>query len=158
MSFLRLGLAGMWCRPSMQVSLCLAGHRPVAEFSSDSHQSSPSVPTDLCTGDGVSLDTGNSTLLKLPSRGTGPFLLPLLFLFSSSFFHPTQSHRELSCPFRCLRSSASVQLVLCENCSIHRCILDEFVGREELHVLLLLHHLDYSRSLFFIIFSGSVIH
>ena len=39
-------------------------------------------------------------------------------------------------------SSVSVQHVLCENCSICRCILDVFMGRDELHVLLLLRHLD----------------
>ena len=37
--------------------------------------------------------------------------------------------------FRCPRSSASVQQLLCENC---RCILNAFVGRDEFHVLLFL--------------------
>lgn len=55
-------------------------------------------------------------------RGTGPILLPVLFFFTSSLFHPTQLCRNLSCPFWCPRSSASVQLVLCENCSICICI------------------------------------
>ena len=55
-------------------------------------------------------------------RGTGPILLPVLFFFTSSFFHPTQLCRNLSCPFWCPRSSASVQLVLCENFSLYICI------------------------------------
>ena len=44
------------------------------------------------------------------------------------FFHPTWLCRNFSCPFSYLRSSASVQLVLCENCLICRCILDVLVG------------------------------
>ena len=80
-----------------------------------------------------------------PHRGAGPIPLPLLFLFPSSFFCPTWLCGDLFCPFRCPRASASVQQVLCENCSICRCILDAFVGRDELHILLLLCHLDSSR-------------
>ena len=76
-----------------------------------------------------------------PPRGTGPVLLPLLF-FLPSFFHPTWLCGDLYCPFQCPRSSASVQLVFCEICSICRCILDVFVERDELHVLLLLCHLE----------------
>ena len=76
-----------------------------------------------------------------PTRGTGSIPLPFLFFFSSSFFHPTLLLGGLSCPFRCPSSSVSVQLVLCEKCSICRCILDAFVGRDEFHILLLLHHL-----------------
>ena len=79
-------------------------------------------------------------------RGAGPIPLPLLFLFPSSFFHPTQLCGDLSCPFRCPRSSDSVQLVLYESCSICRCIIVAFVGKGELQVLLLLHHLDSSPS------------
>ena len=45
--------------------------------------------------------------------------VPSHFLFAFSFFHPTQLHRDLSCPFRCLRASAGVQLVLCE---IYPCV------------------------------------
>ena len=112
----------------------------IAALSYNSPQSSPSVPTDLPTGEGASSDEGTSPLLQLPSRGTGSILLPLLFLFPSSFH--TQLHGDLSCPFRCPRSSASLQQGLCEDCSICRCILDAIVGRDELHVLLFLHHLD----------------
>ena len=57
-----------------------------------------------------------------PPRGADPVLLPLLFFFPS-FFHPTQLCRDLSCPFQCPRSFASVQLMFCENCLICRCIL-----------------------------------
>ena len=77
-----------------------------------------------------------------PTRGAGPIPLPFLFLFPSSFFWPTWLCGDISCPFRCLRSSVSVQQVLCENSSICRFILAAFVGRDELHILLLLHHLD----------------
>ena len=76
----------------------------------------------------ASLDAGTSPLFQLPLSDAGPIQLPLLFLFPSSFFHPTQLRGDLSCPFRCLRSSAIVQQVLCENCSIYRCtLLKEFL-------------------------------
>ena len=76
-----------------------------------------------------------------PLRGRGPLLFPLLFLLPSSFFCPTRLHGDLSCPFRYTRSSVSVLQVLCENCSICKCILDAFKGRGERHSLLLLCHL-----------------
>ena len=68
----------------------------------------------------------NSPLFQLPLIGAR---VPPCFL-STSFpfiFHPTQLHGDLSCPFLCLRSSAHVMLVLCENCPICRCSLDAFV-------------------------------
>ena len=80
--------------------------------------------------------------LSSPPRGTDPIPLPLLFFFPSSFFCPTRLCRDPSSPFQCPRSSASVQPVVCENCSICRCILDAFVGRDELHILLLLRQLE----------------
>ena len=55
---------------------------------------------------------GNSRLLQLPQRGAGPTPLHLLSLFPSFFFCPTWLCADLSCPFSCPRSSASVQLVL----------------------------------------------
>ena len=58
--------------------------------------------------------------------------VPSHFLFAFSFFHPTQLHRDLSCPFRCLRASAGVQLVLCEIYPCVDCVFDAFVGRGEL--------------------------
>ena len=68
--------------------------------------------------------------------------IPSHFLSSfPSFFHPTQICGDLSCPFQCPTSSASVQLVFCENCFICKCILDAFVERDEVHDFLLLHHL-----------------
>ena len=91
----------------------------------------------------ASPDAGASLHLQLPTRGAGPILLPLLFLFPSCFFCPNQLRGDLSCPFRCLRSSASVQQVLDENCSIYRFILHAFVGKGELHILLLLRHLEH---------------
>ena len=62
-----------------------------------------------------------------------------------SFYHPTPLCREFSCPFGHPWSSVSVQLGFCEKCSICRCSLDAFVGRDELHILLLLRHLDLCR-------------
>ena len=43
------------------------------------------------------------------------------------------------CPFWCLKSSASVQEELCENCSICSCILDVLMRRDEFHILLFCH-------------------
>ena len=71
--------------------------------------------------------------LHLPIRGSGPILLPI-FPFSS-FFHCILLCEDHYCLFRCLRSSASVQQVLCENYYICKCILDAFVGRDEFHIL-----------------------
>ena len=67
---------------------------------------------------------------SLHARGSGPIILLILFFSPFSFSHLTWFYGDLSCPFinRCLRSSASVQQVLCENFSMCRCILDEFVG------------------------------
>ena len=105
----------------------------------------PILPADLPASEGASPNAGTSSYLQLPARDAVPFLLPLLFLFPSSFFHLTQLCQDLSYLFRCLRSSASVQQVLCENCSICRYILDEFVRRDELRVLLLLRYLGLLR-------------
>ena len=71
----------------------------------------------------------------------GPILLPLLLLLPS-FLHPSQLCRDLYRPFWCPRSSASFQLVFCENCCICRCIPDASVERDELYVHLLLCHLE----------------
>ena len=60
-------------------------------------------------------------------------LLPFL-----SFILPSYAG-IFSCPIRCLRSSASVQQVLCENCSICRYILVVLVERGEFHILLFCH-------------------
>ena len=112
--------------------------------SSPGPQSSPSVPADFPPV--RRLPWVREPLLSfsfLDPRDAGPIPLPLLFLFPSSFFCPILLHRDLSFPFRYLRYSASVQQVLCENCSICRCILDAFVGRGELHSLLLLHHCQF---------------
>lgn len=63
----------------------------------------------------------------------------------SFFFHLTRLCEDCSCPFRCPRSSANAQLVLYENGSICKYILDEFVGRDDLYTLLLFHYLDFSK-------------
>ena len=59
-------------------------------------QISPSVPSDFLADKGASPDVGASPHLQLPTRDSGPILLPL-FLFSS-FFCPAQLRGDLSCP------------------------------------------------------------
>ena len=68
-----------------------------------------------------------------------------LGIVTLSFYRPTPLRRDFSCPFGHPWSSVSVQLGFCETCSICRCSLDAFVGRDELHILLLLCHLDLCR-------------
>ena len=85
----------------------------------------------------------NRKKLLFPTRGTGPFLFPP---FLKNLFHPTWLHGDFSCPFRCLRSFASVQQVLCENCYIRRFILDVLVRRGEF-LILQFHHLNSSPQL-----------
>ena len=91
---------------------------------------------------------GNLSSASAPRPwGAGPILLPVLLLLPS-FFHPTQLCRDLYSPFWCPSSSASVQLVFCENCCIYRCIPDASVERDEPHVLLLLHLLTFFHLLY----------
>ena len=126
---LRLGHVGLWHGPSVYVSFSSACHRPVAEFSSNGLWIASSVSIDLPIIERASPDVETSLFLQLPTyKVVGSILLSLLFFFSS-FFHPTWLSWNLSCPFRCLRSSASVQPVLCENYIICRCIFDTFMGR-----------------------------
>ena len=68
-------------------------HRPI------SLQISPPVKADFLINEGASPDAGPSHHLQLPARGTGPVLLPLLFLFLFSFFHLSQIYGNLSHPF-----------------------------------------------------------
>ena len=75
-----------------------------------------------------------------PPSGVRPISCPLFFFSPFSSFCSTWSLGDLFCPLYCPRSLASVQLVPCENCSICRCILDTFMERDELDVLLLLCH------------------
>ena len=86
-------------------------------------QSSLCVPAGLPAGEEASLSVGTSPLLQFPIQGCRVCLTPFF-----SFFHPTWLCRNFSCPFSYLRSSASVQQVLCENCLICRCILDVLLG------------------------------
>lgn len=72
-----------------------------------------------------------------PPTGAGPILAPLFSSFS--LFCPTHYAGIFSHPFWCLRSSASVQQVLCASCSTCRCILDVLVGRGEPQTLLFCH-------------------
>ena len=62
--------------------------------------SSFSVPGDLPPGEDASQGAGTLLPFQLPLSNTGLILLPLLF------FLPYWFHGDLSCSFRCLRSSA----------------------------------------------------
>ena len=69
--------------------------------------------------------------LKDPSQGTSPVPMP----FSPDYPVMWRSVLQLWS----YRSSASFQLVFCEQCSTWRCIFDVFVRKGELHILLLCH-------------------
>ena len=90
-------------------------------------QSSLCVPAGLPAGEEASLSVGTSPLLQFPIQGCRVCLTPFF-----SFFHPDQVVWVFSCPFKCLKSSTSVQQVLCENYSICRCLLDAFMWRDVL--------------------------
>ena len=94
-----------------------------------------------CQRGGVPKFGNLSSVSALPPRGAGPIPLPHLLLLPSSF-HPTQLCRDLYSPFWCPRSSPSFQPVFCENCCICRCIPDASMERGELHIHLLLCHLE----------------
>lgn len=88
--------------------------------------------------EGIFPDVRNFPLLQYP-QGCRSHLITysLSLFFPPSFFHPTQLCRDFSYPFWCARSSANVQPVFCENCFICRCILNAFVEKTEIHILLL---------------------
>ena len=90
---------------------------------------------------------GRPLLSSDPPRVCGSHSTSFPVPFPSSFFCPTWLSRSLSCPFRCPRSSTSIQQVLCEN-SICRCILDVFVGVGGFHILILLPNLSFVKSVF----------
>ena len=128
---LSLGCTRLWYRLSVQVFLCPACHGLATAFSSCSpwspqwggfsgysNISSPSTPPQGC--------------VSHPSSS-------FIFLSFLSFILPGCAG-TFSYPFKCLRSSASVQKVLCVNCYTCRCILDVLVGRSEPQVLFC--HLD----------------
>lgn len=131
---LRLGSEGLWHRPSVQVLFCPAVHGPACALASDSPQNTPSISPDLTTRKGAFPGLVTSPFLQLPSHRCRSH--------SSSSLLSYPLYRNIFLSFWCLRSSASVQQVLCEDCSICRCILDALVRRDELYVLLLLCHLD----------------
>ena len=80
--------------------------------------------------------------VQLPARVAGPsFDSSFLFFFLFS----TLLWGNFSCPFRCLKSSANVQPVFSENCSICRCIPDVLVRRDKFCILQF-HYLDFPRS------------
>ena len=156
---LRLGHAGLWYRPSVQVLLYPACHRAATALSSNSSQSFPSISGYFPPVRGCS----NLSSPSSPLQGCGSHPVSSFLCFPFLFFILPSYSRIFSCPFMCLRSSASIQLVLCVNFSTCRCILDVLVGRSEPQALLF-HHLDHSLifkcCLFFIltfIFSVNVI-
>ena len=79
-----------------------------------------SVPDDFPIMREFFLSVGTSPHLQLPARLAGLFY----FFFLSSYLVV----RGFFLSFRCPKSSADVQQVLYENCSICRCILDVLVG------------------------------
>lgn len=85
-----------------------------------SPQSSSSVPDDLPTDEGASPVAGSFPFLQLPPEVQDFIPFPCFYV---PFFCPTWLCGHFSCGFRCPRSSASVQQVLCENSSVSRCIL-----------------------------------
>ena len=90
------------------------------------------------------LNVGTCPHLQPPARIAGLFFL---FLFFFSFFGPTRLLGHFSYPLRCPESSTNVQKMLCENCSICRCILDVIVRRDKFWVLLFC-HLDFPLKFF----------
>ena len=82
---------------------------------------------------------------SFPPGLLAPFLIPFLFFFLWSYL---VVRGFFFYPFRCPESSTNVQKVLCENCSICRCILDVIVRRDKFWVLLFC-HLDFSLKIFF---------
>ena len=155
-----LGHVGLWYGPSVCFSLRPICHRSAASSSSNSLKCFPSVPVDFPDRKGVSPNSGISPLLQLPYPGVQ---VPSHFLsssFSLLFFRPTQLCRDLYSPFWCPRSSASFQLVFSirENCCICRCIPDASVERDELHIYLLLRHLESPQNKMYILNSLSPHH
>lgn len=113
------------------------------------------VPTicPACHGPTISLSSNSSRcsssaqLISLLVRGFLWMWEPLCFFRSpqtpGAWTHPISSLlffpfllsylviKDLFCTLQCPRSLANVQLVLCENVSICRCILDAFMERDE---------------------------
>ena len=79
-----------------------------------------SVPADFPTMRGFFWVRGPPLTFSFPPNLLVSFLIPPFFF---SFFYPTWLWGDFSCPFRRLNSSANVQQVLWENCSICRWFL-----------------------------------
>ena len=122
---LKLVSAG-WHRSSVRESLHFAFRTPVAVLSSVAPKLSPSHPL-------------SSPVKGLPSvwklflfHNSLPVVqVPSLFFCLCFFFYllPYPGMWGVSCLVGGLRSSASIQLVFCRNCSTCSCISDVFVGR-----------------------------
>ena len=134
---LRLGSQGLWHRPSVQVLFSPAVHGPACALASDSPQNTPSISPDLTTRKGAFPGLVTSPFLQLPSHRCRSHSSSSLFFLFSLLSYPL--YRNIFLSFWCLRSSASVQQVLCASCSTCRCILDVLVGRGEPHTLLFCH-------------------
>ena len=121
---------GFQHRPFREVSLCPACHRPVtATFFWYPWTTHPQFQLIFHWWGGLPGCSNYSSPSAPPTWNANYILLPLFFFFpffSSSY--PVMWGFFL----RCLRSSASVQQVLCVNCSTCRCILDVLVGISEI--------------------------
>ena len=133
---------------TMHAVLCPAFHRPSAVFTFEPLNVT-FCPSYFPHREGVFWVQGPLFTFSLPPGLLVPFLIPLFFF---SFFRPTQLWGVFSCPFGCAKSSTDVQHVLCENCSICRCILDILVRRDDFPILLF-YHLDSSFINFLIVTS-----
>ena len=92
----------------------------------------PFCPSSSFSAEGAFPYGGHTPLLLSPQEcgcylTSSPLLCPFFFLPYYMFTWGT----FLS--FWCLSSSTSVYQVLCKNCSMCRCILDAFVGKEKQH-------------------------
>ena len=92
----------------------------------------PFCPSSSFSAEGA-CPYGGPTPLLLPPQECGRYLTSSP-LFCPFFFLPYYMFIwGAFFPFWCLSSSTSVYQVLCENCSMCRCILDAFVGKEKQH-------------------------
>lgn len=116
----------------MVPTICPACHRPAISLSSNSSRCSSAQLISLLVR-GFLWMWEHLCFLQVPSnpRGMGPIPLPLFFFSPFFFLLSYLVIKDLFCTLQCPRSSANLQLVLCENLSICRCILDAFMERDE---------------------------
>ena len=115
-------------------------------FPVNSPQSLLSVPVYLAAGERASPRTGTSLLLQHPDPWAQilSHFLPSFFSLLLLWVLSVCARIFLVLPGDQGPRLINVQLGLCENGSIRRCIFDAFMGRGELHTLLCLCCLDSS--------------